>query len=195
MLLFRDDFLGQCWLSSSLLIVSEMYFSVVYFLFSVPVHKVDDITHVNFTDRDHLWFDPNWKNGNNNKEMQQQSRESVEQVEDPMAVMLENNAKNTNAANIFVNKLHGLVSEYAEVNHDLELRHNGTEKNRQQHQQGPYATTTLLEPSNVRQYTFTGIYYHQGLSFFLFLQGLIVYPIVILAISGAGILCCFSSTT
>ena len=34
-----------------------------------------------------------------------------------MAVMLEHNAKNTNAANIFVNKLHGLVSEYAEVNH------------------------------------------------------------------------------
>ena len=32
--------------------------------FSVPVHKVDDITHVNFTDRDHLWFDPNWKNSN-----------------------------------------------------------------------------------------------------------------------------------
>ena len=114
-----------------------MYFQESVF-FSVPVHKVDDITHVNFTDRDHLWFDPNWKNGNNNKEMQggsSQSRESM--VEDPMAVMLENNAKNTNAANIFVNKLHGLVSEYAEVNHDLELRHNGTEKNRQQHQQGP----------------------------------------------------------
>ena len=138
----------------SLLIVFAVfsrYYSCIFS--SVPVHKVDDITHVNFTDRDHLWFDPNWKNGNNNsKEMQQgssQSRESM--VEDPMAVMLENNAKNTNAANIFVNKLHGLVSEYAEVNHDLELRHNGTEKNRQppQHQQGPYATTTLLEPSNV----------------------------------------------
>ena len=138
----------------SLLIVFATVFSRYYscIFSSVPVHKVDDITHVNFTDRDHLWFDPNWKNGNNNKEMQQgssQSRESM--VEDPMAVMLENNAKNTNAANIFVNKLHGLVSEYAEVNHDLELRHNGTEKNRQppQHQQGPYATTTLLEPSNV----------------------------------------------
>ena len=136
----------------SLLIVFAVfsrYYSCIFS--SVPVHKVDDITHVNFTDRDHLWFDPNWKNGNNNKEMQggsSQSRESM--VEDPMAVMLENNAKNTNAANIFVNKLHGLVSEYAEVNHDLELRHNGTEKNRQpQHQQGPYATTTLLEPSNV----------------------------------------------
>ena len=38
-----------------------MYFM---FYFSVPVHKVDDITHVNFTDRDHLWFDPNWKNSN-----------------------------------------------------------------------------------------------------------------------------------
>ena len=25
---------------------------------------MDDITHVNFTDRDHLWFDPNWKNSN-----------------------------------------------------------------------------------------------------------------------------------
>ena len=35
-----------------------------YVFFSVPVHKVDDITHVNFTDRDHLWFDPNWKNSN-----------------------------------------------------------------------------------------------------------------------------------
>ena len=105
---------------------------------------MDDITHVNFTDRDHLWFDPNWKPGNNNKEIMQNENGGVE---DPMAVMLENNAKNTNAANIFVNKLHGLVSEYAEVNHDLELRQQASNENR--HQQGPYATTTLLEPSNV----------------------------------------------
>ena len=62
-----------------------------------------------------------------------------------MAVMLENNAKNTNAANIFVNKLHGLVSEYAEVNHTnvLENRNSTNTSN------GPYATTTLVDPSNV----------------------------------------------
>ena len=40
--------------------ISRNFFSL---FFSVPVHKVDDITHVNFSDRDHLWFDPNWKSG------------------------------------------------------------------------------------------------------------------------------------
>ena len=113
---------------------------------SVPVHKVDDITHVNFSDRDHLWFDPNWKPGSanssanrNNNNLNHDSGE-----EDPMAAMLENNAKNTNAANIFVNKLHGLVtaSEYAEVNH-ANVMGNRTSS------QGPYATTNLIEPSNV----------------------------------------------
>ena len=113
--------------------------------FTVPVHKVDDITHVNFSDRDHLWFDPNWKagtnassNSRNNNNLNHDAGE-----DDPMAAMLENNAKNTNAANIFVNKLHGLVtaSEYAEVNHAnvIETRPS----------QGPYATTNLIEPSNV----------------------------------------------
>ena len=53
-----------------MIIPSVLFFKkkyvLVYFIFyfSVPVHKVDDITHVNFTDRDHLWFDPNWKNSN-----------------------------------------------------------------------------------------------------------------------------------
>ena len=62
-----------------------------------------------------------------------------------MAVMLENNAKNTNAANIFVNKLHGLVSEYAEVTHTnvMDNRISTSTNN------GPYATTTLIDPSNV----------------------------------------------
>ena len=103
----------------------------------MPVHKVDDISHVNFTDRDHLWFDPNWKNGGTNS-----SNSNNNQEDDPMAAMLENNAKNTNATNIFVNKLHGLVSEYAEVNHSNVMMDNRATNN------GPYATTTLIEPSN-----------------------------------------------
>jgi hypothetical protein len=124
-------------------------------LFVVPVHKVDDITHVNFTDRDHLWFDPNWKangghhvrNGNStsNSGSRNNNPNHDSGEDDPMATMLENSAKNTNAANIFVNKLHGLVtasSEYAEVNHANML------ENRHSNQQGPYATTTLIEPAN-----------------------------------------------
>ena len=116
---------------------------------SVPVHKVDDITHVNFTDRDHLWFDP--KNGttlgSNNASLSGGNSTVNNNVtvgdDDPMAAMLENNAKNTNAANIFVNKLHGLVSEYAEVNHGNIM------ENRKMETNGPYATTTLVDPSNV----------------------------------------------
>ena len=63
-----------------------------------------------------------------------------------MAVMLEHNAKNTNAANIFVNKLHGLVSEYAEVTHTNVIADNRTSTSTNN---GPYATTTLIDPSNV----------------------------------------------
>ena len=63
-----------------------------------------------------------------------------------MAAMLDNNAKNNKAANIFVNKLHGLVStsEYAEVSHSNVMEHRTSS-------QGPYATTNLIEPSNVRE--------------------------------------------
>ena len=123
---------------------------------TVPVHKVDDITHVNFTDRDHLWFDPNWKNSGGNGGERNGVGTSASNAsggtnnnageDDPMAVMLENNAKNTNAANIFVNKLHGLVSEYAEVNHSNLMQENRTSNNTNN---GPYATTTLIDPSNV----------------------------------------------
>ena len=118
----------------------------------MPVHKVDDISHVNFTDRDHLWFDPNWKNGggtsvsNGSASARPNSsgtNNNCSAEDDPMAAMLENNAKNTNAANIFVNKLHGLVSEYAEVNHGSLVENPNTSSN------GPYATTTLIDPSNV----------------------------------------------
>ncbi len=56
--------------------------------FAVPVHKVDDITHVNFTDRDHLWFDPNWNKSNG------EPSDKTSSVDDPMAAMLENNCKN-----------------------------------------------------------------------------------------------------
>ena len=108
---------------------------------------MDDITHVNFTDRDHLWFDPNWKNGCNATPIPSNgNNNNTVGEDDPMAAMLENNAKNTNAANIFVNKLHGLVSEYAEVNHANLIHEHRTPNS---NQQGPYATTNLIEPSNV----------------------------------------------
>lgn len=110
------------------------------------MHKVDDISHVNFTDRDHLWFDPNWKNGSTAVSSNGSRTNNNAGEDDPMAAMLENNAKNTNATNIFVNKLHGLVSEYAEVNHANVMP---TENNRISTTNGPYATTTLIEPSNV----------------------------------------------
>lgn len=119
------------------------------FSFPVPVHKVDDISHVNFTDRDHLWFDPNWKSTATAVSSNGTGRRTNNNAgeDDPMAAMLENNAKNTNATNIFVNKLHGLVSEYAEVNHANVMP--STENNRISTTNGPYATTTLIEPSNV----------------------------------------------
>lgn len=96
---------------------------------SVPVHKVDDISHVNYTDRDHLWFDPNWKSD----------------TSDPVAAMLDNLASgntgsssskgnnNNNSSHIFVNNL---GPEYAEVDGLKGIP--GSD--------GPYATTTLVEP-------------------------------------------------
>ena len=80
--------------------------------------------NVFFADGDHhLWLDWNKDslNGNNTNHHD----------DDPMAAMLENNAKNKNSTNIFVNQLHN--SEYAEVRgEDIS--------------QGPYATTTLIPP-------------------------------------------------
>ena len=65
----------------------------------MPIHKVDDITHINFTDRDHLWFDPNsngnCKNSNSNSgSSSSNNNNDSREREDPMAAMLENNAKN-----------------------------------------------------------------------------------------------------
>ena len=90
--------------------------------FAVPIQKVDDISHVNFTDRDHLWFEPNWR--------KRLLSGKAKDTSDPMAEMLDNNAKNKNATHIFVNDL----SEYAEVEQPL----------KQRDQQGPYATTNLV---------------------------------------------------
>ena len=69
-------------------------------LLSVPIHKVDDITHINFTDRDHLWFDPNGggnsksNSGSGSSSNNNNDREDNRDSGDPMAAMLENNAKN-----------------------------------------------------------------------------------------------------
>ena len=72
--------------------------------------------------------------------------------EDPMAAMLENNAKNKNATNIFLNQLHNIKQnekdgdenpEYAEVDGIVNEKQSIliTDIN-----QGPYATTTLVNP-------------------------------------------------
>ena len=72
--------------------------------------------------------------------------------EDPMAAMLENNAKNKNATNIFLNQLHNIkqnekdsdeIPEYAEVDGIVNEKQSIliTDVN-----QGPYATTTLVNP-------------------------------------------------
>ena len=86
------------------------------------------------------FYIPNSSHRNNNN----LNHDTVD--DDPMAAMLDNNAKNNKAANIFVNKLHGLVStsEYAEVSHSNVMEHRTSS-------QGPYATTNLIEPSNVRE--------------------------------------------
>ncbi|TRY77965.1 hypothetical protein TCAL_12741 [Tigriopus californicus] len=108
--------------------------------YNVPIHKVDNLSHVNFNDRDHLWFDPAWKSGggspsnaNNNKAQH-----------DPMAEMLENNAKNPKTANLFINKLHE-TTDYAEV--DAASTVNGLEfgSKPENTESGPYATTNLVD--------------------------------------------------
>jgi len=128
----------------------QNYFVEMYteFVFLVPVHKVDDISHVNFTDRDHLWFDPNWSKSN----IMEGGSSSKE---DPMAAMLDNNCKNRNATNIFINKLaqYGndpTVAEYAEVDGMKGVPNNAPGKSSLKRalpptHQGPYATTTLLD--------------------------------------------------
>ena len=73
--------------------------------------------------------------------------------DDPMAAMLDNNAKNKNATNIFLNQLHSINSndkdndgapEYAEVDGIVNQKQSIliTDLN-----QGPYATTTLVTSS------------------------------------------------
>ncbi len=110
------------------------------------MHKVDDISHVNFTDRDHLWFDPNWTKSNI-------LEGSKSNKDDPMAAMLDNNCKNRNATNIFINKLSQYgndptVAEYAEVDGLKGLpNQNSLKRPLPLSTQGPYATTTLLEAS------------------------------------------------
>ena len=68
--------------------------------------------------------------------------------DDPMAAMLDNNAKNKNATNIFLNQLHNIKGndrdpEYAEVDGLVSQKQSIliTDVN-----QGPYATTTLVSP-------------------------------------------------
>ena len=70
--------------------------------------------------------------------------------DDPMAAMLENNAKNKNATNIFLNQLHNIKTnddgdngapEYAEVDGMVNSKQSILISDINQ---GPYATTTLV---------------------------------------------------
>ena len=110
-------------------------------------------------DHDHLWFDPNWKHIGSNSSTCNNRQLKGSTVghginpneDDPMAAMLENNAKNKNATNIFLNQLHNIKSndidngapEYAEVDGLVSQKQTilMTDIN-----QGPYATTTLVDP-------------------------------------------------
>jgi len=91
---------------------------------------VDDITHMGFGDREHLWFDPGWRGKG--------KKTSKAGDDDPMAEMLENNAKNRNAAHVFVNKLAGEGSEYAEVDATASAK-------RVISSPGPYATADVID--------------------------------------------------
>lgn len=109
--------------------------------YNVPIHKVDNLSHVNFNDRDHLWFDPAWKSGNGSPS----NANNNTAQHDPMAEMLENNAKNPKTANLFINKLHESTTDYAEV--DAASTVNGLEfgSKPENTESGPYATTNLVD--------------------------------------------------
>ena len=109
-----------------------------------------------------MWFDPNWKHvsssssTSNNRQLNGSAagRGHNNDADDPMAAMLENNAKNKNATNIFINQLHNIKSnpdndsdngapEYAEVDGLVDQKQNILMADINQ---GPYATTTLVQP-------------------------------------------------
>ena len=110
------------------------------------------------TDHDHLWFDPNWKHISSNSSTCNNRQMNGSAIgngmdtneNDPMAAMLENNAKNKNATNIFLNQLHNIKTndegdngapEYAEVDGMVNSKQSILISDINQ---GPYATTTLV---------------------------------------------------
>ncbi len=139
---------------------------------------------MNFSDREHLWFDPNWSgnnnrnnsgshksansssgsnNNNNNNGSGTCSGETAVAAatldsgkDDPMAEMLEKNAKNSSSnKHLFINDLHqkltssastaaGSGGEYAEVEGFSTKK---PQESQHHHHQGPYATTTLVSNS------------------------------------------------
>lgn len=113
-----------------------------------------------FSDRDHLWFEASRKCiSNGSSESQTVRSEDNLGEDDPMAAMLENNVKNT--TNIFINQLHSLsngtsncvMPEYAEVDglkmmaSSENMSNSRLAMSTRQLEQGPYATTTLVEPN------------------------------------------------
>ena len=101
-------------LPNLILIFRSLEITLLFFAISVPIHKVDDITHINFTDRDHLWFEPNnggsgggCKNSNSGSSSSNNNNDR-DRNEDPMAAMLENNAKNPKVGTVqTAYKVHG----------------------------------------------------------------------------------------
>ena len=138
----------------------SFYFLIAYDSYNVANHSTQTI-HISFlliTDHDHLWFDPNWKHISSNSSTcnNRQMNGSVigngmdTNEDDPMAAMLENNAKNKNATNIFLNQLHNIKTndegdngapEYAEVDGMVNSKQSILISDINQ---GPYATTTLV---------------------------------------------------
>ena len=129
-------------------------------LYYIANHSTNiiQISFLFMTDHDHLWFDPNWKHISSNSSTCNNRQMNGSAIgngmdtneDDPMAAMLENNAKNKNATNIFLNQLHNIKTnddgdngapEYAEVDGMVNSKQSILISDINQ---GPYATTTLV---------------------------------------------------
>ncbi|CAB4068857.1 ROBO2 [Lepeophtheirus salmonis] len=110
--------------------------------YNVPIHKVDDISHVNFGNRDHLWLDSNWKSSETNGKGKHIFINKLTNFTQNAT----NNSTNTMRSNS--NRM-DKDGDYAEVD---------TPKSTDTHQKdlvskgdGPYATTSLVSdpPSSI----------------------------------------------
>ena len=105
---------------------------------------MDDISHVNFTDRDHLWFDPGWKPSNTGSSTHNSNNNSSTHNSSSNKSGDSHKDGSGSKANIFVNEMDNLGPEYAEVEGSSSSSGKSPRDGGQQ-EQGPYATTNLVD--------------------------------------------------